>query len=73
MKLTVLRGPEDEKEGPWESKEFTLGRGDIVKIESVQYWMLDSNIAYLRIIEFTGRTAEDVSDALKELRPADCR
>jgi carboxyl-terminal processing protease len=65
--LTLLRGPEGDSEGAWVSKDFSLTR-EIVKIESVQSWMLQAGIGYLRVIEFTGRTAEDTAEALKDLR-----
>jgi carboxyl-terminal processing protease len=66
--LTVLRGPDGgESEAPWASKEFTLTR-EIVKIESVQSFMKEPGVGYLRILEFSGRTAEDAADALKDLR-----
>lgn len=67
VKLSILRGPEDGGDGPWDSKEFELTR-EIVKIESVQSWLLDGGVGYLRVLEFTGRTAEDVLDALRDLQ-----
>ncbi len=65
--LTILRAPDDGKDGPWVSRDFTLTR-EIVKIESVQDWMLEPGIGYLRIVEFSGRTAEDTLDALNDLK-----
>ena len=65
--LTLLRGPDGDAEGPWASKTVALTR-ETVKIESVQSWIQSPGIGYLRVIEFSGRTAEDVAEALKELR-----
>jgi len=65
--LTILRAPDDGKDGPWITKDFTLTR-EIVKIESVQSWMQEPGIGYLRIVEFSGRTAEDTLDALDDLK-----
>ena len=67
VKLTIMRGPDEGKEGPWVSREFTLTR-EIVKIESVQYWLAQPGMGYLRIIEFSARTAEDALEALKDLK-----
>lgn len=65
--LTILRAPDDGKDGPWVQKDFTLTR-EIVKIESVESWMLEPGIGYLRIVEFSGRTAEDALAALNDLK-----
>ena len=65
----MLRGPEEDKEGVWESKEFALTR-EVVKIESVQSWIQQPGIGYLRLIEFSGRTAED---ALRRSRASRAR
>jgi carboxyl-terminal processing protease len=67
VKLTILRGPEDGGDGPWVSHEFALTR-EIVKIESVESWMLDDKIGYVRITEFSAKTAEDFLAAIKELK-----
>src|SRR5207302_4644440 len=65
VKLTVLRGPEDGGDGPWVSHEFALTR-EIVKIESVENWMLDEKTGYVRITEFSAKTGEDFLGAIKE-------
>jgi carboxyl-terminal processing protease len=67
VRLTLMRGPEDEGEGPWAAHEFTLAR-EIVKIESVQSWMLNPTVGYLRIDEFSARTSEDTMSALNDLK-----
>jgi carboxyl-terminal processing protease len=67
VRLTLMRGPEDDAEGPWASHEFTLTR-EIVKIESVQSWMLNPAVGYLRIDEFSARTAEDTLSGMNDLK-----
>ncbi len=67
VKLTLLRGPEDGGEGPWVSHEFNLTR-EVVKIESVESWMLDDKIGYARITEFSQKTGEDFLAALNDLK-----
>lgn len=67
VKLLVLRAPEEEGDGPWSSHEFQLTR-EIIKIESVQHWSLEPGVGYVRIIEFSARTAEDVLAAMKALK-----
>jgi len=67
VRLTLLRGPEDGGDGPWTSREFNLAR-EIVKIESVQSWMLDSTVGYVRILEFSAKTSEDFLGALNDLK-----
>lgn len=70
VKLTILRAPDDGgADAPWSSHVFTINR-EVVKIESVQAWMLENNVGYLRIIEFTAKTADDVLGELKKLRKA---
>ena len=68
-----LRGPKGTqvtitvyREGEKDLLDFTIER-DIIKIESVKYKMLSDNIAYLKINEFTEKTAADVDNALTEL------
>lgn len=67
VKLLVLRAPEEAGEGPWSSHEFQLTR-EIIKIESVQHWSLEPGVGYLRVIEFSARTAEDVLGAVRALK-----
>jgi carboxyl-terminal processing protease len=47
-------------------KEFELSR-ESIKIESVQHRMLESHVGYLRIVEFSARTAQDFRDAMSDL------
>lgn len=67
VKLTLLRGPEDGGDGPWTSHEFALTR-EVVKIESVENWMLDEKTGYVRITEFSQKTGEDFLSAVNDLR-----
>src|SRR5579883_1307351 len=69
VKLTILRGPEDEGDGPWTSHDFTLTR-ETVKIDSVESWMLPGPgaIGYVRVIEFSKNTAQDVLSSLNDLK-----
>ncbi|MBI5631031.1 MAG: S41 family peptidase [Elusimicrobia bacterium] len=66
VKLVILRAP-DKGDGAWISHEFTIAR-EIIKIESVQSRMLESQVGYARIIEFSARTAEDFLSAMKDLQ-----
>lgn len=67
VKLTVLRGPDDGGDGPWTSHEFSLSREE-VKIDSVDHWMLEDKIGYVRITEFSAKTSDDMLDALNDLK-----
>ena len=66
VKLTVLRSPEGDEDGPWTTHHFEVAR-DKIKIESVQAWKISADVGYLRIVEFSARTPEDVLGALKDL------
>src|SRR5512135_1614795 len=57
--ITVFR---DEFAQP---KDFTITR-DIIKIQSVKYKILDSELGYVRISQFQEKTSEDLDKALKE-------
>jgi carboxyl-terminal processing protease len=68
-----LRGPKGTtvaltvaREGEKAPIEYKIVR-DNIKMESVSYKMLESNIGYVRITEFTEKTGEDLEKALKEL------
>jgi len=62
-KVTLTIGREGEKE----LKEFVLTR-ELIKIESIKSKMLDSTIGYIRLTEFTQRSALDFDMALKALQ-----
>jgi carboxyl-terminal processing protease len=59
--LTIAR------EGEKELKDFTLTR-ELIKIESIRSKMLDNTIGYVRLTEFTQRSATDFDEALKALK-----
>lgn len=67
VRLTILRAPEEGAEGPWNSREFTLTR-EVIKIETVRHWKQEDAIGYLRITEFSARTAGDVLEGAKSLK-----
>lgn len=68
-----LRGPKGTvvnitiaREGEKAPIDYKITR-DTIKMESVNYKMLEGNIGYVRINEFSEKTAEDLEKALKEL------
>ncbi len=63
--ITVLRLHEDNGLTS-EKLEFTLTRDDI-KIRSVKARMLDNNIGYIRLVEFSENTGRDLQKAIEEL------
>ncbi len=67
IKIRVERGPEDGAEGGWKTLDFEITR-ELVKIESTLHLKLEGGVGYLRIAEFSAKTADDVSDALKKLK-----
>jgi carboxyl-terminal processing protease len=62
-KISLTIGREGEKE----LKEFTLTR-ELIKVESIKSKMLDNGIGYVRLTEFTQRSAIDFDIALKALK-----
>ncbi|MDE2313681.1 MAG: S41 family peptidase, partial [Elusimicrobia bacterium] len=65
--LTVARSSGDDEAGPWTTRDYPLTR-EIVKIRSVQSRMLDKDIGYARITEFSAETAPDLLSALDGLK-----
>lgn len=63
--ITIARPP-DEEGGSWQELDISVTR-EVIKIETVQSRMLDGNVGYVRILEFSGHTTEDVAEALKKL------
>lgn len=57
------------REGAKDLLEFTIIR-DIIKIESVKYRMLNDKLGYIKINEFTEKTALDLDQALSALEKA---
>jgi carboxyl-terminal processing protease len=62
-KVLITIGREGEKE----LKDFNLTR-ELIKIESIKSRMLDDEIGYVRLTEFTQRSAQDFDAALKSLK-----
>lgn len=58
--ITIMR------EGLKEPADYTITR-EWIKLESVRSKMVDKDIGYVRLIEFTAKTDEDLDKALKEL------
>ena len=54
------------REGEKDLIDYTITR-DIIKIISVTYKMLEGNIGYVRLNEFSEKTAQDLEKALKSL------
>ena len=67
VKITIARRASEDEKAEWTTKEFTITR-EIIKIESVQSHLLDNKIGYLRIIEFSAHTSEDVRKMMEGLR-----
>ncbi|MBI5118422.1 S41 family peptidase [Candidatus Poribacteria bacterium] len=66
VKVSVIRLHETDGKVP-EELEFTLTRDDI-KIPSVKSRMLESNIGYIRLVEFSERTASELHKAIIDLK-----
>ena len=67
VKLKLERGRDDGAEGDWKTVLVEITR-ELVKIESTLSMKLDGGVGYLRIAEFSAKTADDVADALKKLK-----
>jgi len=67
VKLKVLRGPDGAGESAWKSRDFEVVR-ELVKIESVVWRKLDAGVGYVRVTEFSAKTVDDLTDALKKLK-----
>lgn len=67
IKLGILRGPEGSPESEWKRLDLEITR-ELVKIESVQSRKLDAGVGYVRIAEFSAKTAEDTAEAVDKLR-----
>lgn len=67
VKLGILRGPDGAAEGEWKRLDFEVTR-ELVKIDSVQSMKLDGGVGYVRIAEFSAKTAEDTADAVAKLK-----
>ncbi|MBI2790013.1 MAG: S41 family peptidase [Elusimicrobia bacterium] len=67
VKLKLERGPDDGAEGDWKAVTVEITR-ELVKIESTLAMKLDGGVGYLRIAEFSAKTADDVAESLKKLK-----
>jgi len=68
-----MRGPRNTqvkllifREGWDKARDFTITR-DVIKVQSVKSEMLDSEVGYVKIIQFQGQTTEELEKALKGL------
>jgi carboxyl-terminal processing protease len=68
-----MRGPKGTqvrlliyREGWDKPKEFNINR-DVIKVQSVKSEMLDSEVGYVKIIQFQGQTTDELEKALKGL------
>jgi carboxyl-terminal processing protease len=66
VKVKILRGPDEAGEAAWKTLPFEITR-ELVKIESVISRKLDDGVGYVRIVEFSAKTADDLSGALRTL------
>jgi len=67
VKLKLERGPDDGQDGDWKTVIVDITR-ELVKIESTLSMKLDAGVGYLRIAEFSAKTADDTADALRKLK-----
>ncbi|MEK7389863.1 MAG: S41 family peptidase, partial [Elusimicrobiota bacterium] len=67
VKLRLERAPEDGADGAWKAFDVEIVR-ELVKIESTLSMKLEEGIGYLRIAEFSAKTAEDAADAIKKFK-----
>lgn len=70
VKLKLERGSENQDKaegGSWKTVTVEITR-ELVKIESTLSMKLDGGVGYLRIAEFSAKTADDASEALKKLK-----
>uniref|UniRef100_A0A7C4AK12 S41 family peptidase n=1 Tax=Thermodesulfovibrio aggregans TaxID=86166 RepID=A0A7C4AK12_9BACT len=72
--VSKMRGPKGKpvtltiQRDEWkEPKDITIVR-DIIRIKSVKFKMIDKEIGYVKIVQFQESTAQDLSNALKNLK-----
>lgn len=72
-----MRGPKGTsvtisilRKGWTKLKDFTIVR-DVIRIQSVKHRLIDGTVGYVKLLQFQRRTANDLSDALQELRDQD--
>ncbi|MBI3565489.1 MAG: S41 family peptidase [Elusimicrobia bacterium] len=66
VKVKVYRAASDAPDAQWKPKDFEITR-ELVKIDSVFSRKLEGGVGYARIAEFSAKTADDLSDALRKL------
>lgn len=65
VKMTIASQPKSKDED-WSQRELVLERA-VIKPEIVKYKMLDDDIAYIRVTDFSGHVIEDFSAALEKI------
>ena len=55
-----------ERKGWEEPKKFSITR-DIIKVDSVTHQLMEDRLGYVKVKQFQGRTADDVSDAVQRM------
>lgn len=66
VKVKIYRATGEGADAVWKPKDFEITR-ELVKIDSVFSKKLDGGVGYARISEFSAKTADDLSDALRKL------
>lgn len=70
LKLRILRGPDDSTDKPdvKPPKEIDVEiERELIKIESVVTRKVEGGVGYIRIVEFSAKTVDDLSEALHKL------
>lgn len=72
--VSKMRGPKGkpvtltiQREGWKQPKDITIVR-DVIKIKSVKFKMIDKEIGYVKLLQFQETTAQDLSNALQNLK-----
>jgi carboxyl-terminal processing protease len=66
VKVKIYRAPAEGPDGAWKPHDFEITR-ELVKIDSVFSRKLDGGVGYARIAEFSAKTSDDLTDALRRL------
>jgi len=77
--VSKMRGPKGKsviltiQRDEWkEPRDITIVR-DIIKIKSVKYKMIDKEIGYVKLVQFQEGTAQDLANALQNLKDSGMR
>jgi carboxyl-terminal processing protease len=65
VKITIAREPLN-KDDDWITKDIELKR-DIIKVDALKYKILNENIGYIKINDFSAHLIEDFDKAMKEM------